>query len=84
MTGIVAALVALAGCVGSAGVSTWEYRSGPGFETERISSSRIQASTDEGLASEACTSVERRQLGPSGPAFGSAATACRPIPRIAP
>ncbi len=67
----------LGGCVGAAGVSTWEYRSGPGFEAERIQESRIQADTSQGITQEACTRVSRRQVGPSGTVSGSDVAECR-------
>ena len=67
----------LGGCVGAAGVSTWEYRSGPGFEAERIQESRIQADTSQGVTQEACTRVSRRRVGPPGTVSGSDVAECR-------
>jgi len=74
------ALVAsgLGGCVGTAGVSTWQYQSGPGYETERVSGSSVQADTEQGLSSEACTSVTRRQVGAQGSVSTREATSCEP------
>lgn len=66
----------LAGCVGTAGVSTWEYRAGPGYETERVHDSRILADTSQGLTRESCTSVSRRRSGPAGAMAGEDLTAC--------
>jgi hypothetical protein len=67
----------LGGCVGAAGVSTWEYRSGPGFETEQVRESRIQADTSQGVTGEACSRVSRRQVDPSGAVSGSDVAECR-------
>jgi hypothetical protein len=66
----------LTGCVGAAGVSTWEYQAGPGYETERVYDSRIQADTSQGLTRESCTTVSRRQSGPAGGMAGDDVTAC--------
>jgi hypothetical protein len=68
--------VGLTGCVGSAGVSTWEYQAGPDYETERVHDSRIQADTSQGFTREACTTVSRRQIGPSGGMADRDVTAC--------
>jgi len=67
----------LAGCVGTAVLSTWEYQAGPGFETERVYGGRVQADASQGLTGEACTTVSSRQLGPSGGLSGRDMTACR-------
>ena len=66
----------LTGCVGSAGVSTWQYQAGPGYETERVYDGRIQADTSEGFTRGACTSVSRRQIRPSGDVASGDETAC--------
>ena len=66
----------LTGCVGAAGVSTWEYQSGQGYETERVYDGRIQADTSQGFTREACTTVSSRQIGPSGGGAGGDVTAC--------
>ncbi|MBQ0821580.1 hypothetical protein HPT29_008855 [Microvirga terrae] len=68
--------VGLTGCVGSAGVSTWNYQAGPGYETERVYDGRVQADTSRGLTRESCTTVSRRQIGPSGRRDGRDDTAC--------
>ncbi|WP_262296390.1 hypothetical protein [Microvirga sesbaniae] len=68
--------VGLTGCVGSAGVSTWNYQAGPGYETQRVYDGRVQADTSRGLARESCTTVSRRQVGPSGRLDSSDDTAC--------
>jgi hypothetical protein len=67
----------LCGCVGMAGISTWEYQSGPGYEIERVDESRIQADSSQGLTHEACTSVSRRLAGASGQISGGDLTDCR-------
>jgi outer membrane lipoprotein SlyB len=66
----------LTGCVGTAGVSTWEYQAGQGYETERVYDGRIQADTSQGVTREACRTVSRRQIGPSGDVVGGDVTAC--------
>jgi hypothetical protein len=66
----------LAGCVGAAGVSTWEYQSGPGYEAGRVYDSRVQADTGQGFTREACTTVSRRQISPSGGMAVGDATDC--------
>lgn len=62
--------------MGTAGVSTWEYQVGPGYETERVYDGRIQADTSQGFTREACTTVSRRQIAASGGAVGGDVTAC--------
>lgn len=69
--------VGLAGCVGTAGISTWDYQAGPGYETERVRESRIQADPVQGLTHHDCTSVTRRQVAASGEVSGADLTACR-------
>lgn len=69
--------IGLGGCVGMAGISTWDYRSGSGYETARAQESRIQVDSDQGLTHEACTSVSRRQIAPSGSVSGTDLSACR-------
>ena len=66
----------LSGCVGTAGVSTWQYQSGPGFETERVFDGSVQADTSRGLTREACTTVSQRQIGPAGAVAGRDVTDC--------
>jgi len=68
--------IALTGCAGSAGISTWQYQAGPGYETERVYDGRVQADTSQGFTRESCTSVSRRQIGRSGRATGNDETAC--------
>lgn len=68
--------VGVSGCVGTAGVSTWQYQSGPGYETERVYDGSIQADTSRGLTREACTTVSRRQIGPAGNVAGRDVTDC--------
>jgi hypothetical protein len=70
-------LVGLGGCVGAAGVSTWDYRSGPGYDTTRTQENRIQVDTVQGLTHEACTSVSRRQIANSGEVAGADLSVCR-------
>jgi hypothetical protein len=78
MTVAAAALaVGLGGCVGTAGISTWEYQSGPGYEIERIDESRIRADTSRGLTRDACTSLTSRHFGASGTISGDDLTTCR-------
>lgn len=74
----IAAMLAagLGGCVGTAGISTWEYRSGPGYEDARVRESRIQADSAQGLTHETCTSVSQRRIAASGQAIGTDLTAC--------
>ena len=76
---VTAALLSLGlgGCVGTAGISTWEYRSGIGYETTRVQESRIQADPIQGLTHEACTTVSQRQVAASGHVTGGDLTACR-------
>jgi hypothetical protein len=68
--------VGLTGCVGTAGVSTWEYQVGPGYATERVYGGRVQADTSQGFTSEACATVSRRQFGASGGVAGDDMTTC--------
>ncbi|EIM25640.1 hypothetical protein [Microvirga lotononidis] len=68
--------IGLSGCVGSAGVSTWQYQSGPGYETQRVYDGSVQADTTRGLTREACTTVSRRQIGPAGNVAGRDVTDC--------
>jgi hypothetical protein len=68
----------LGGCFGTAGVSTWQYQSGPGYETERVSGGSVQADTEQGLSSEACTSVVRRQVEARGSVSSQETTSCGP------
>ncbi len=70
-------MIGLCGCVGAAGISTWEYQSGPGYETARTQGSRIQVDASQGLTHEACTSVSRRQIAASGEVKGADLSACR-------
>ncbi len=70
-------LVGLGACVGAAGISTWDYRSGPGYDTARTQESRIQVDTVQGLTHEACTSVSRRQMANSGEVAGADLSVCR-------
>lgn len=68
--------ISLGGCVGTAGISTWEYQSGPGYETERVYDSHIQADSSRGLIQEACTNIARRQADASGRIVGADLTTC--------
>jgi len=68
--------VGLGGCVGTAGVSTWEYRSGPGFETQRVYQNQVQADTHSGISQEACTSVVSRRAGAPDGLSGREVTTC--------
>ena len=69
--------VGLGGCVSAAQVSSWDYRSGPGYETARTQESRIQVDASRGLTHQACTSVSRRQIAASGEVTGADLNACR-------
>ena len=57
---------ALGGCMTSADVSYSRYRFGPGYETEQVYESRIYGDTEQGLGSESCRVVARRQVNPFG------------------
>ncbi len=57
---------ALGGCTTSADVSYSRYRFGPGYETEQIYESRIYGDTAQGLETESCRVVARRQVNPFG------------------
>jgi hypothetical protein len=70
-------LLGLSACVGAAGISTWDYRSGPGYETARSQESRIQVDSAQGLIHEACTNVSRRQIATSGEVREADMTTCR-------
>lgn len=70
-------VVGLCGCVGAAGISTWDYQSGPGYETARAQGRLIQVDASQGLTHEACTSVSRRQIAASGEVTGADLSACR-------
>ena len=59
----------LGGCTTSAAVSYGEYRSGPGFETERVYENRIYGDTAQGWGGESCQVIARRQVD----AFGEVA-----------
>jgi hypothetical protein len=78
LSSLVLLATGLAGCISSAGVSTWEYQSGPGFSMERVYEGRVSADTEQGLTREACTSVSRRQMGVSGGVSGSETVTCDP------
>ena len=69
--------IGLGGCVGAAGFTTWDYRSGPGYETARTQESRIQVDASRGLTHESCTSVSRRQIAASGEVTEADLNACR-------
>jgi hypothetical protein len=66
----------LGGCVGAAGISTLEYRSGPGYETERVYNSRTEADSSRGFTREACANVAHRQVDASGRIAGTGLTTC--------
>jgi hypothetical protein len=68
----------LGGCVAAAGVSTWDYQSGPGYERERVSESLIYGNPHDGIGSESCTRVVSRGLGPSGQVTDGELVACDP------
>ena len=70
--------VGLGGCVGTAGISTWDYRSGLGYEIERAQESRIGFDPVRGLTHDACTGVSRRQIAASGEVTEADLTTCRP------
>ncbi|MBB3019549.1 hypothetical protein FHR70_002614 [Microvirga lupini] len=70
-------VLGLGGCVGSAGISTWGYQSGPGYETSNAQESRIQIDSAQGLTREACSSVSRRQIAASGGVSEADRTTCR-------
>ena len=57
---------ALGGCTTSADVSYGEYRIGPDSETERVYGSRIYGDTTQGLGTESCQMVARRQINAFG------------------
>ena len=67
----------LGGCVRSAGISTWNYQSGPGYETASAQENRIQVDSAQGFTHEACTSVSRRRIAASGGVTGADFAACR-------
>ena len=67
----------LGGCVGTAGVSTWEYQSGPGLETEWVYESWVQGDRSRGLHYEVCTGVFIRQAGASACISETDITSCR-------
>lgn len=52
----------LAGCTATADLSYGEYQFGPGYQTERVYERRVYGDTDQGLGSEACRGVVRRQI----------------------
>lgn len=70
-------LFGLGGCVGAAGISTWDYRSGPGYESARMQESRIQLDSVQGFTHESCRSESGRQLANSGDIAEDDLTACR-------
>jgi hypothetical protein len=74
---VIVLLLGLSGCVGATRISTWDYRSGPGYENARSQESSIQVDSAEGLTHEACTNVSRRQIAASGEVRGADLTACR-------
>ncbi len=57
---------ALGGCTTSADVSYSRYRFGPDYEIEQVYQSRIYGDTAQGLGSESCRVVARRQVNPFG------------------
>ena len=69
--------IGLCGCAGAAGISTWEYQSGAGYEAARVQESRIQVDSVQGFTHEACTNVSRRQIAASGEVTGADLSACR-------
>src|SRR5690349_8302411 len=56
----------LVGCMGTAGVATWQYQSGPSGGVERVHEAQVLADTEQGLETAACTTTIRRQAGPIG------------------
>jgi hypothetical protein len=70
-------LISLGGCVGAAGISTWGYRSGPGYDTARIQDSRIQVDSARGVTRETCASESRRQMASSGDIRQDDLSVCR-------
>lgn len=68
--------IGLAGCVGTAGVSTWEYRAGPGYEMQRAYDGAVHADPYRGFTSEACSTTTHRRTGPSGIAAGEDVIDC--------
>ena len=70
-------LFGLGGCVGAAGISTWDYRSGPGYESVRRQESRIQLDSVQGFTHKACRSESGQQLANSGDIAEDDLTACR-------
>lgn len=70
-------LLGLGGCIGTAGISTWDYRSGLGYEAARLQESRVQVDSVQGLTHEACTRVSRRQIAVSGEASGTDLATCQ-------
>ena len=68
--------VALAGCTTAAGFSYGEYRSGPGYETERFYESRVYGDTSQGVGRETCRVVARRQVDPFGESIVREETVC--------
>jgi hypothetical protein len=67
---------ALGGCTTSAGVSYSQYRFGPGYEAEQVYESRIYGDTAQGLGSESCGVVARRQVNPFGEISVGEETVC--------
>ena len=74
--------IGLGGCVAGAGVSTWNYRSEPGFQTERIAESRIYGDPVRGFGSSSCKSVVTRRAEPTGRIASSEMTACEPASTV--
>ncbi len=68
----------LGGCVAAAGVSTWDYRSSPGYQRQRVSETLIYGGTRQGIGSESCTSVASRRAGPEGQISNREVMACDP------
>lgn len=67
---------ALGGCTTSADVSYSRYRFGPGYETEQVYEGRIYGDTAEGVGSESCRVVARRQVSPFGEVSIGEETVC--------
>jgi hypothetical protein len=67
---------AIGGCTTSADVSYSRYRFGPGYETEQVYESRVYGDMEQGLGSESCRVVARRQADPFGEISVGEETVC--------
>lgn len=66
----------LGACSASANLSYSEYRTGPGYQSERTYGSRVYSDTRQGIGAENCKAVRRTQLDAFGQPTSWEETVC--------